>query len=341
MAGLTSPSASPARAAAHGARGRRAARALALAAAAAGSLLASSPAAARAEGREDRPWGRGVQRPTFGLSPWGLFNQDVASLSFGLGFNYFIVNGLSVGLGLSDTIFIYRSAFKARYPGIERSLPTNMLEVTPTLQYVFFRSRRFSPYVYGGVGPVFFNHGAGTYGQWVGGPGAYFNLAGPLYVSVGVGFSGLFPTGRCQDALTHRPADPMEPPVQLDLCTFRWGPQVGLTLAFGGGARGRERRQERRSDEPRPQPTPPASNPLEEAASPDPTPVEPAPPPERPAEPAAAIDEGAPSDDATPELEPTDAPPPTDEPVGPPPPEDAPSADADATSPAAGAPPPG
>lgn len=218
-------------------------------------------------------------RPTFGLSPWGLFNQDVATLSFGLGFNYFVVNGFSLGLGLSDTIFIYRSAFKARYPGIERQLPTNMLELTPTLQYVFFRSRRFSPYVYGGVGPVFFNHGAGTHGQWVAGPGVYINVAGPLFVSLGVGFSGLFPGGRCKEALTYRPEDPTGQGLLLDLCSFRWGPQVGVAIAFGGGrGRGRERRPPR-------EPVEPARNPLPHAVAPEPSPPPQDPPPADAAEP--------------------------------------------------------
>lgn len=232
------------------------------------------PAEAEAAPRDDRPWGRGIMRPTFGLSPWGLLNQDVASLSFGLGFNYFIVNGLSLGLGLSDTIFIYRSAFKAQYPGIETQLPTNMLEVTPTLQYVFFRSRRFSPYVYGGVGPVFFNHGAGTHGQWVAGPGVYINVSGPLYVSLGVGFSGLFPGGRCNEALTYQPQDPMGEGLLLDLCSFRWGPQVGVVLAFGSG-RQRERRPPRERE---PEP-PPATNPLDETVTPQPVAPSPTSPP--------------------------------------------------------------
>jgi hypothetical protein len=246
------------------------------------SVVVAWPGQAQAEPRDDRPWGRGVMRPTFGLSPWGLFNQDIASLSFGLGFNYFIANGLSLGLSVSDTIFIYRSAFKARYPGIETQLPTNLLEVTPTLQYVFFRHRRFSPYVYGGAGPVFFNHGAGTHGQWVAGPGVYFNITGPLYVSAGVGFSGLFPTGRCNEALTYQPQDPLAPGVLLDLCSFRWGPQVGVVLAFGGGNQGRGRRSEQPE---RRAPPPPASNPLDEAVEPEATPPAEAHPPGDAAEP--------------------------------------------------------
>lgn len=210
-------------------------------------------------------------RPTFGLSPWGLLNQDVASLSFGVGFNYFLIKGLSVGVGVSDTIFIYRSAFKARYPGIDEQLPTNMLEVTPTLQYVFFRSRRFSPYVYGGVGPVFFNHGAGTHGQWVAGPGVYVNVSGPLFVSAGVGFSGLFPGGRCNEALTYQPDDPAAGGVLLDLCSFRWGPQLGIVLAFGGGKQSRGRRKE--SPQRRLPPPEPTSNPLDEAVGEPPEPA--------------------------------------------------------------------
>lgn len=254
---------------------RRSSHPFALAAVLASTVALAWPAEAAAAPRDDRPWGRGVMRPTFGLSPWGLLNQDVASLSFGLGFNYFIVNGLSLGLGLSDTIFIYRSAFKAQYPGIETQLPTNMLEVTPTLQYVFFRSRRFSPYVYGGVGPVFFNHGAGTHGQWVAGPGVYINVSGPLYVSLGVGFSGLFPGGRCNDALTYQPQDAMGQGVLLDLCSFRWGPQVGIVLAFGSG-RQRERRPPSREREPAP---PPATNPLDAAVTPEVEAPSDAPPP--------------------------------------------------------------
>jgi len=290
-------------------------RGVGLAAALASTVALAWPGEAAAAPRDDRPWGRGVLRPTFGLSPWGLFNQDVASLSFGLGFNYFIVNGLSLGLGVSDTIFIYRSAYKARYPGIDTQLPTNMLEVTPTLQYVFFRSRRFSPYVYGGVGPVFFNHGAGTHGQWVGGPGVYINVTGPLYVSLGVGFSGLFPGGRCNEALTYQPEDPLGQGVLLDLCSFRWGPQVGMVVAFGGGGASRERRRERER-EPAPPPTP-ASNPLDEAVPPT---------PEAPSEADPPIEDTAPA----PEPDPTAAPP---APEGDPP-IDAPPADTEPRDPA-------
>lgn len=263
--------------------GRRSSHPFALAAVIASMVALAWPGEAEAAPRDDRPWGRGTVMPRIGLSPWGLFNQDIASLSFGLGGEYFVVNGLSLGLDVSDTIFIYRSAFKAQYPGIERQLPTNSLELVPALRYVFFRSRWFSPYVRGGVGPVFFNHGAGTHGQWVGEPGVFINLSGPLYLDLGVGFSGLFPGGRCNEALTYRPEDSAMGGVALDLCSFRWGPQIGFVVSFGGGGRGRERRPPPREREPMPVP---ASNPLDEAVVPEvEAPSDVNPPPSEPTEP--------------------------------------------------------
>lgn len=294
-----------------------------LATGAAAMALAWSSTAEAAEPRDDRPWGRGTMVPTFGLGAGGLFS-DIATLNFGLGFNYYIVNGLSAGLSFSDTILIYKSAFKARYPGIEDQLPTNVFDITPTLQYVFFRSRRFSPYVYGGAGPVFFNHGAGTYGQWVAGPGVFLNVAGPLYVNLGVGFSGIFPTDQCQDALTYTPSDPDGTPLLLDLCSFRWGPQLGMVLAFGGK---RESRRERRARERRereaPRSYPPATNPMDEAVEPDP-PAQPTPPPRTaPAAPVEPAPGGAPTDVAPP---PADAPPPSGAPTDVTPPPETPPA---------------
>lgn len=206
-------------------------------------LAAAWPASAVAEPGEDAPFERGVTTLDLELSSWGLFDPHLTSLGFSLGAKRYLLNGLSLGLSLSDTIVFYRDAFEARHPGIASQLPTNMLELTPLVQYVFFRSRWFSPYVYGGVGPVFFNHGGGTHGQWSGGPGVYVHVRGPIFASLGVGFSGLFPGGRCNDALRYQPEGSVAPGVPVDLCSFRWGPQLGVTLAFGG--RGRERRPSR------------------------------------------------------------------------------------------------
>ena len=102
-----------------------------LATGAAAMAFAWSSTAQAAEPRDDRPWGRGTMVPTFGLGAGGFFS-DIATLNFGLGFNYYIVNGLSAGLSFSDTILIYKSAFKARYPGIEEQLPTNVFDITNT-----------------------------------------------------------------------------------------------------------------------------------------------------------------------------------------------------------------
>jgi hypothetical protein len=211
--------------------------------------VAAWPTRAGAEPPEDSPWGRGVTTLELDLSPSGLFNQDVTSLGFGLSARRYLLDGFSLGLGVADTIFVYRDAFRAQHPGIASQLPTNMLEITPLVQYVFFRSRWFSPFVYGGVGPVFFNHGGGTHGQWTGGPGVHIHVRGPIYATLGVAFSGLFPTGRCNDALAYRPAGSEAPGMPVDLCSFRWGPQLGFALAFGG--RARQRRGPPR-DEPRP-----------------------------------------------------------------------------------------
>lgn len=203
------------------------------------AVAAAWPGTARAEPPEDPPWARGVTSFELDLSPWGLLNEDVTSLSFGLSARRYLVHGLALGLGVSDTLFVYREAFKAHHPGVEAQLPTNMVEVTPLLQYVFFRSRWLSPYVYGGLGPVFFNHGGGVHGQWHGGPGVYVHVRGPIFASLGVGFSGLFPGARCSDALVYQPEGSDAPGIPVDLCSFRWGPQIGVALAFGGRGRGR------------------------------------------------------------------------------------------------------
>lgn len=319
-------------------RRRRSSHSFALAAVIASTVALAWPGDAQAAPRDDRPWGRGTVMPRIGLSPWGLFNQDIASLSFGLGGEYFVVNGLSLGIDVSDTIFIYRSAFKAQYPGIELQLPTNSFELVPALRYVFFRSRWFSPYVRGGVGPVFFNHGAGTHGQWLGEPGAFINLTGPLYLDLGVGFSGLFPGGRCNEALTYRPEDSAMGGLALDLCSFRWGPQIGFVVAFGGSGRGRERRPSPHERERDPVP---ASNPLEEAVVPEAeTPSDVNPPPSEPTEPIIGP-QPAESTEAAPTEPDSDALPPEGTPAVPTDPAATPAAPTDpAVTPAAPADPP-
>ncbi len=308
----SSPAPVARRGAARRARARRLTGAGVLAAVAV-ALACPTEAEAAPTPRDDRPFGKGTWLPTFGLGAGGFFS-DIANVSVGLGFNYFLVHGLSAGLSFSDTILIYRSALKAQYPGIEDSLPTNIFDITPSLRYVFLRSRRFSPYVFAGAGPVFFNHGAGTHGQWAAGPGVFFNVGGPLFVNVSVTFSSMFPVDRCNDAVTY---ESDEGAIQLGVCSFQWGPQLGAVLAFGGGrAERRRRREQQERPEPYYPPPTPTTNPMGEAVDDEPAPAV-----------APAVDESgsAPTDVAAPPSDGVDPEPgaPTD--VAPPPSTDAPT----------------
>lgn len=256
----------------------------------------------------DGPWSKGTIRPSFGFG-FG-YSRDVVSLGFGLGASYFVWHGLSLGLGVSDQVLIYSSDLKGSLPDVENQIPTNVFRITPSAQYVFVRRPRFSPYVGAGVGPTFFNNGNGTFGHWTAGPGAYIWLAGPVYLDIGVNFSGMFPTESCNDAFVYEPAGQPGFRVFDDYCSFRWGPQLGIVLAFGGGpSRETKRRRRQREQESAPPVAPP--NPMREPepASPSPAPAQPpptspppqpsdtigpAPPPSEPVGPAAPPSEPAP-----------------------------------------------
>lgn len=234
-------------------------------------------AASAAPSRDGRPWGRGTMQPTFGLG-LGL-GRDATHLAFGLGFRYFVVGGLGVGLSLSDSITIFSSSLKADFPGVNKQIPTNTFRITPSLQYVFYRSRWFSPYAHAGVGPAIFNNGGGVVGNWVAGPGAYIGIGGPVYLNVGVDFSSMFPRSTCDRAYRYESAAAL---VQFEgYCGFRWGPTIGLVVAFGGG------RNRRRESPPPDGPMP--DNPMHEAIEVEPvresTPEPVEPPVEAPVEP--------------------------------------------------------
>ncbi len=278
-------------------------------------LLPATPTHARegaAAGVDNRPWGRRTLLPSFGF---GLgFSRDATSLGFGLGFRYFAIAGLGLGLSLSDSVLIFSESIKSNYPGINKQVPTNTLYLTPSAQYVFFRSRWFSPYVHAGVGPAFFNNRRGVVGHWVAGPGAYINVGGPVYLTVGVDFSGMFPVGKCNDAYLYRGSAAN---VQLSgFCSFNWSPNLGLVVAFGGGKR-------RRS-------APPASAP----ANPMPAVTDDAPPPDTTAAPVEPVT-------ADPQPEPTPPSPLAPQPEGPQAAEPAPgSAQPQPDGPAPASPPP-
>lgn len=241
--------------------------------------------ASAAPSRQARPWGRGTMQPTLGLG-LGL-GRDATHLGFGLGFRYFVVGGLGVGLSLSDSITIFSSSLKADFPGVNKQIPTNTFRITPSLQYVFYRSRWFSPYAHAGVGPAIFNNDGGVVGHWVAGPGAYIGIGGPVYLNVGVDFSSMFPRGKCDRAYRYQDAAGT---VQFEgYCGFSWGPNIGLVVAFGGG------RNRRRA------PPPPPDNPMPDAIEPEPVRgFDPVPPPEPvPSEPVPS--EPVPSEPVPPE----------------------------------------
>jgi hypothetical protein len=293
--------------------------------------LSASDAAAAPEPddeAEDRgPWGRGTVMPSLGFG--ASFSSDIHVLSFGLGASYFVWDGLAVGLDVYDTVYIYRDDFKRAFPGIDKTSPTNEVLLLPTLQYVFLRRMRFSPYVIGGVGPVFYNHHRGTIGQWLVGTGAYFKLWGPIALVIGIDFMANFPDSKWKNAFSW---DPPPDPVTGDdpgpgsirgcalvdnPCSFNISPNIGLAFVIGT--------QPKRAKKKQPPPPAPVNPMPEEPLEPAPPVVEDAPPVEETAPPVedTAPPEDAPPVDTTPP--PEDAPP-IEPPPGeapPPPPEDA------------------
>lgn len=276
--------------------------------------LAWSDDADAADDERGRPWARGTWM--LGGGPGLGFGADVTQLSLEIGGRYFVVNGLAVGLTLSDSILFYSSTLKSDFPGIQKRVPNNVFRIVPQLQYVFFRNRWFSPYVLGGVGPAFMNHGSGTHGYWRASPGAYIGLGNSgLFLDIGMQFDGMFPVSRCENAIV----DGMSGYRPPGLCSFGWGPRIGLVGAFGG--RGQSRRSKRAA--------PPPSNPLPREVEPprepapappvvEPTPVEPRPDPTRAdptPEPPPTIDDAPPSEPPPPGSLPSEPPPPTTSPT--------------------------
>lgn len=269
--------------------------------------MTPTDAAAKDDDR-GRPWGRRTVLPTFGFGV-GI-GRDFTSLGFGLGASYFVAHGFAVGLSLTDSVLILKDSLKSEFPGVNKQIPTNVFSLTPTLQYVFFRSRWFSPYVHAGVGPAFFNNQRGTVGAWLAGPGAFIGIGGPVYLNIGVDFFGKFPIGKCNRAYTYESA---QESVQFQgFCSFGWSPNIGIVVAFGGGGRSRRARPS----------SPPPDNPLPEDEL-----VEPPPPPVETIEPPPPSDAPVDAPIEEPEVPPPTEPPaePSPEPVGPPPPGDAPT----------------
>jgi len=310
------------------------------------AAMLTSGTASAADDEQGRPFARG----TWGVSPiLGVgFSSDLIPLTLGVGGSYFVANGLSFGLSVSDTILIYTSSFRSRFPDVENQIPTNSVYVTPRLRYVFYRNHRFSPYVFGGAGPVVFNHGGGVRGYWEAGPAALIGLGGPIYLNLGISFSGIFPSDKCLESFEYVEPNTTDT-VQFDLgCGFGWGPIIGITFARGGRSKPRKSKRKRRREEARDEDAwddepveSPATNPLgsPRVEEPQPAPVQPAPAatvaPPAEAPPAEAPPVEAPPAEAPPAEAPPAAAPPAAAPPAEAPPAEAPPAEAPPTEPTA------
>lgn len=261
------------------------------------------PARAAARSDDDRPFGRGVILPSVALG--GSFARNYGgSLLLGAGASYFVARGFAVGFHLRNISTFYSQTYKDQLGGAFSQVPTNEFSMTPSVMWVFYRSRYFSPYVHAGIGPVFLNKHRPVLGQWSAGPGFLIGTGGPLFIDLGIGFSMMFPKSRCEQAYTYDDATTGTQFYNRYACSLVVGFRGGIVFGFGA------RREPRQSPPPptyAPQPTyapppaepppaypPPASEPPVAAPvpsdSPPPTPAtEPAPAPsEATPEPAPA-----------------------------------------------------
>jgi hypothetical protein len=194
------------------------------------------PTPEQTRGRErehdDRPFGRGTIVPRVGLG-FG-YSRDLFTLGWAAGGGYFVANGLEVGGIVSGTHLFWSSEMRAAYPGIQATLPNALIEITPLLRYVFFRNRWFSPYIFAGVGPTFFNNDAPVIGHWTTGPGFFIGLGRYAFLDISLRFSGRFPGGTCNNAFSGV-FETAEGPVRLQVrsfCGFRWNPGIGVGFRF-------------------------------------------------------------------------------------------------------------
>lgn len=244
---------------------------------------------------DDRPWGRGTLMPSLALGG-SFYSRGGGSLLVGAGLTYFALNNLGVSLNVRNLTTFLPKSLEQDFPGIRKSIPTNEFSLIPGLLVVLYRSYRASPYVHGGVGPVFLNHQRGTIGQWSAGPGVLIGLGRRLALNLGVSFSSRFPVGKCEAAYRYQDFDVFYKP-----CGFQWNINVGLVFGLGVG------RQRRPDEEVQPSYQP--------APAPPPTYPPPQPPPAyAPVEPS----EGPPSE-APPSAEPPAYAPPPAAPSAPPP----------------------
>lgn len=192
---------------------------------------------ARAADEEERPWQARTIAPSAALG--FEYDRDSIAFSFGAGLDYYVLPGFSFGVVLSDQIVLYSDDLRARLVGVEDQIPTNMFRATGLARFVFYRGRVFSPFIFAGLGPTVLNNRNGTFGHWVAGPGAYVHLVANVYLDLGMNFGGMFPVERCGNAFEFEP--PRGAPFRAveDYCSFRWGPRLGIVVAFGARPRTR------------------------------------------------------------------------------------------------------
>ncbi len=286
------------------------------------SLAAARPCSPKPD---DKPWTRGTLMPSFGLGG-SFYRGGGGNLLVAAGLNYFFVNNLALGLQLRNFSTFLPSSYKADYPGIEKQIPTNEFSMIPGVTVMLYRSYRFTPYIYGGVGPVFLNHKRGVVGEWNAGPGLLIGIGRRMALDVGVNFSMRFPGDKCDAAYSY--AGATSNVVFFGACGLRWGIRAGLVFGFGVG---RQRHQAPPPEDPyyapqsqpAPAPSPGYAPPNSGYATASPPPLGPAPAPAP--EPVAPPPEGttpppatAPSETVPLAPPPSDAPPVESVPISPP-----------------------
>ncbi|MBL8976083.1 MAG: hypothetical protein JNK56_36095 [Myxococcales bacterium] len=261
---------------------------------------------------DDKPWTRGTLMPSFGLGG-SFYRGGGGNLLVAAGLNYFFVNNLGLGLQLRNFSTFLPSYYKQDYPGIEKQIPTNEFSMIPGVTVMLYRSYRFTPYLYGGVGPVFLNHKRGVVGEWNAGPGFLIGLGRRMALDLGVNFSMRFPGDKCDAAYSYNGSGGNA--VFFGACGLRWGIRAGLVFGLGVG---RQKRPAPPPEDPyytpQPEPAPTPGYPAPEPAGyAPPTAPAPAPEPTTPVAPVAPTPEG-PAPAAPPPGEPAPSPPPVDPP---------------------------
>jgi uncharacterized protein YyaL (SSP411 family) len=200
----------------------------------AAALLWPSVAAARpfSPQPDDKPWTRGTLMPSFGLGG-SFYRGGGGNLLVAAGLNYFVVNNLALGLNLRNFSTFLPSYYKMDYPGIEKQIPTNEFSMIPGVTVMLYRSYRFTPYIYAGVGPVFLNHKRGVVGEWNSGPGFLIGIGRRMALDIGVNFSMRFPGDKCDAAYSYNGSGGNA--VFFGACGLRWGIRAGLVFGFGVG----------------------------------------------------------------------------------------------------------